>query len=73
MVNGIRSSISQHVADRNRILTTETETKRTPFDRKAFKKWILTAVMLFMLILAVVAAIWIYTSPRLDKVAFASG
>jgi len=73
LVNGIRSSIAQHVADPNRILTTETEPKRAPFDREAFEKSILTAVMVFMLILAVAAAIWIYTSPRLDKVAFASG
>ena len=73
LVNGIRSSIAQHVADPNRILTTETEPKRGPFGCEAFEKWILTAVTVFMLILAVAAAIWIYTSPRLDKVTFASG
>ena len=48
LVNGIRSSITQHVADPNRTLTTETETKRAPFDREAFKKLILTAVMVFI-------------------------
>jgi hypothetical protein len=55
------------------MLTTQTEPKRAPFDREAFEKWILTVVMAFMLILAVAAAMWIYTSPRLDKVGFASG
>jgi TonB family protein len=69
LVNGIRSSIAKHVADPNRLPTTETEPKRAPFDREAFQKWILAAVMVFIVILAVAAARWIYISPRFDKVA----
>jgi len=68
LVNGIRSSIAQRVADPNRLPTTETEPKRAPFDREAFQKWILAAVIVFMVILAVAAARWIYISPRFDKV-----
>jgi TonB family protein len=60
LVNGIRSSIAQ---------PTETEPQRAPFDREAFQKWILAAVMVFIVILAVAAARWIYISPRFDKVA----
>ena len=69
LVNGIRSSIAQRVAEPNRLPTTETEPKRAPFDRQAFQKWILAAVMVFIVILAVAAARWIYISPRFDKVA----
>jgi TonB family protein len=69
LVNGIRSSIAQHVADPNRLSTTETEPSRAPFDREAFQKWILAAAMVFIVILAVAAARWIYISPRFDKVA----
>jgi TonB family protein len=68
LVNGIRSSIAQHVADQNRLPPAEAEPKRARFDREAFQKWVLAAVMVFVLILAVAAARWIYTSPRLDKV-----
>jgi TonB family protein len=68
LVNGIRSSIAQHAAEPNRLPPMETEPKRAPFDREAFQKWILAAVMVFVVILAVAAARWIYTSPRLDKV-----
>jgi TonB family protein len=69
LVNGIRSSIAQHAADPDRVPPMETEPKRAPFDREAFQKWILAAVMVFVVILAVAAARWIYTSPRFDKVA----
>jgi TonB family protein len=69
LVNGIRSSIAQHAADPDRLPPTGTEPKRARFDREAFQKWILAAVMVFVLILAVAAARWIYTSPTLDKVA----
>jgi TonB family protein len=69
LVDGIRSSIAQHVAEPHRLVTTETEPKRAPFDREAFQKWILAAVMVFIVILAVAAARWIYVSPRFDKVA----
>jgi TonB family protein len=68
LVNGIRSSIAQHVADQNRVPPTETESERARFDREAFQKWVLAAVMVFVVILAVAAARWIYTSPKLDKV-----
>jgi TonB family protein len=69
LVSGIRSSIAQHAADPNRKAATEAEPKRAPFDRQAFQKWIVAAVMVFLLILAVAAARWISTSPRFDKVA----
>jgi TonB family protein len=69
LVSGIRSSIAQHAADPNPKATTEGEPKRAPFDRQAFQKWVLAAVMVFLLILAAAAARWIYTSPRFDKVA----
>jgi len=68
LVNGIRSSIAQHAADPDRKPPTETEPKRAPFNREAFQKWILAAVMVFIVILAVAAARWIYTSARFDKV-----
>jgi TonB family protein len=69
LVNGIRSSIAQHAAEPNRLPPMETEPKRAPFNREAFQKWILAAVMVFIVILAVAAARWIYISPRFDKVA----
>ena len=69
LVSGIRSSLAQHAADQNRKATTGAEPKRPPFDRQTFQKWIVAAVMVFLLILAVAAARWIYTSPRFDKVA----
>jgi len=68
LVNGIRSSIAQHAAEPNRVPPTETEPKRASFDREAFQQWVLAAVMVFVVILAVAVARWIYTSPKLDKV-----
>jgi TonB family protein len=69
LVNGIRSSIAQHAADPDRLPPSGTEPKRAPFDREAFQKWILAAVMVFIVILAVAAARWIYISSTFDKVA----
>jgi TonB family protein len=69
LLNGIRSSIAQHATDPDRVPPTENEPERVPFDREALQKWILTAMMVFIVILAVAAARWIYISPRFDKVA----
>jgi TonB family protein len=69
LVNGIRSSIAEQVANAERTPPTQTEPKRAPFDREAFQKWIVAAVMIFLVILAIAGARWIYTSPRFDKVA----
>jgi TonB family protein len=72
LVNGIRSSIAEQVANADRTPPTEAEPKRPPFDREAFQKWIVAAVMIFLVILAIAGARWIYTSPRFDKVALPS-
>jgi TonB family protein len=69
LVNGIRSSIAEQVANADRTPPTQTEPKRAPFDREAFQKWIVASVMIFLVILAIAGARWIYTSPRFDKVA----
>jgi TonB family protein len=43
-----------------------------PSDRDALYKWVLAAVVAFILILSLAAARWIYTTPALDKISSAS-
>jgi TonB family protein len=43
-----------------------------PSDRDALYKWVLAAVVAFLLILSLAAARWIYTTPAFDKISSAS-
>jgi TonB family protein len=71
LVNGLRSSFSAD-ARSARAPTTNLEKERVPLDREILKRWITFATVIFLMIVAVAVAKWIYTTPALDKIASGS-
>ena len=73
LVDGLRSSF--RLQEPLPVITPEDEEKaeRIPLDREILKRWITMAAVVFVLILAVALAKWIYTSPALDKIATPGG
>jgi len=48
-------------------------TEEVAGDRAVLRRWILASVVIFLLMVSLAAARWIYTSPIFDKIASASG
>jgi TonB family protein len=55
------------------LLEQKTETEEVAVDQVVLRRWILASVVIFLLIVLLAAARWIYTSPTFDKVASAFG
>ena len=72
LVSGLRSSFSQAEAGAVRPAAAKTTPKHAGNERETLRNWIVAAVVIFLMILAVAGARWVYTSPAFDKVASTS-
>jgi TonB family protein len=68
----LRTSFAQPEIRQVRTPLLEQETEEVAVDRGILRRWILAAVVVFLLIVSLAAATWISTSPIFDKIASAS-
>ena len=72
LVSGLRSSFAQLGTTSVRSTAAEGKPEQAAYDLKNFSKWVIAAVVVFLLTLAMATARWVYTSPTFDKVASTS-
>jgi TonB family protein len=68
----LRTSFAQSDARQLHAPLLERRTEELAVDRGVLRRWILASVAIFLLIVLLAAARWIYTSPIFDKIASAS-
>jgi hypothetical protein len=68
----LRTSFARSEARQVRAPLLERWTEEVATDRGVLRRWILASVAIFLLIVLLAVARWIYTSPIFDKIVFAS-
>jgi len=72
MAQTLRTSFAHSELRQVRAPLLEQKTEEVAVDRGVLRRWILASVVIFLLIVLLAAARWIYTSPIFDKIASAS-
>jgi TonB family protein len=72
MAQTLRTSFAHSELRQVRAPLLEQKTEEVAVDRGVLHRWILASVVIFLLIVLLAAARWIYTSPIFDKIASAS-
>jgi TonB family protein len=73
LADGLRTSFAQSVAPSDQAPPPKIKPERVPIDREMLYRWVSAAVVVFLLIVSLAFARWIYISPRLDKMALPAG
>jgi TonB family protein len=68
----LRTSLAQSEVRQVRAPFLERQTEEVAIDQGVLRRWILASVAIFLLIVLLAVARWIYTSPIFDKIASAS-
>jgi TonB family protein len=69
----LRTSFARSETRQVRKPLLEGRTEEVTGDRGILRRWILASVVIFLLMVSVAAARWVYTSPIFDRIASASG